>query len=301
MPITKRILASACLLPLLLSASAAVAQVLPEAEVGIKIPLADPSTSRPMTIAYMPTVKRYYIADGGLAALPGDPSGAASRSEVHVYSEEGVRLHSAQPGYDNRSIYFNPNTRQLETITYNISSAAGFRPGMGIFALHVDDNGNLSGESSEITGSNPAFGDAGTMPSYDPVAKRYYAKQERSNKVWVVDLAKREKISEIALDLDAAGAKFNSISDHYVAYTGFPGEELAVLDIDREAVLVFDLKGKFVGKSVLPEHMKLHAQNHYSGLGFTNGMMFVYQEREGEFGTYYGFRISDQKLSPAMP
>ena len=301
MSITKRILAPACLLPLLLIAPAAMAKVLPEAEMGIKIPLADPSTSRPMTVAYMPTVSRYYIADGGLAAIPGDPSGAASRSEVHVYSEDGVRLQSAQPGYDNRSIYFNPNTRQLETITYNVSSAAGFRPGMGIYALHVDENGKLTEESSEIIGSNPAFGDAGTMPSYDPVTKRYYAKQERSNKVWVVDLAKREKVAEIALDLDAAGVKFNGISDHYVAFTGIPGEELAVLDIDHEAVLVFDLDGKFVGKSVLPDHIKLHAQNHYTGLGFTNGMMFVFQQREGEFGTYYGFRISDQKPSPAMP
>ena len=81
MSITKRILAPACLLPLLLIAPAAMAKVLPEAEIGIKIPLADPSTSRPMTVAYMPTVSRYYIADGGLAAIPGDPSGAASRSE----------------------------------------------------------------------------------------------------------------------------------------------------------------------------------------------------------------------------
>ena len=301
MPIIKRIQISACLLSMLLSASNAMAQVLPEAQIGIKISLAAPSTSRPMTIAYLPTVSRYYIADGGLAALPGDPTGASSRSEVHVYSEEGVRLQSAKPGLDNRSIYFNPNTRQIETVTYNVSSAAGFRPGMGVFALHVDESGALADDSSQLSGPNPAFGDAATMPSYDPVAKRYYAKQERSNKVWVVDVEKREKISELALELEAAGAKFNDISDHYVAYTGFPGEELAVLDIDHKAVLVFDLNGKFVGKSALPANIKLHAQNHYNGLGFTNGMMFVYHENEGEFGTYYGFRISDQKLSPAMP
>ena len=299
MPMIKRTLIPACLLALLLSASVAVAQVLPEAEIGIKIPLADPSTSRPMTVAYIAETGRYYIADGGLGPLPGDPSGAGSRSEVHVYGADGTRLQSARPGYDNRSIYFNPNTRQLETITYNISSAGGFQPGMGIFALHLDDSGNLTEESSEIAGFNPAFGDAGTMPSYDPVNKRYYAKQERSNKVWVVELEQREKVGEIALDLDAAGAKFHEVSDHYVAFTGIAGEELALLDIDHKAVLVFDLQGKFVGKSALPQDMKLRSQNHFTGLGYANGMMFVYHEPEGEFGTYYGFRVSDQAPSPA--
>jgi hypothetical protein len=37
--------------------------------------------------------------------------------------------------------------------------------------------------------------------------------------------------------------------------------------------------------------MKLRAQNHYNGLGYSNGMLFVYHENEGEFGTYYGFKV----------
>lgn len=301
MSINQHIKASACLVTLLLCASSAMAQVLPEAQLGIKIPLADKPSSRPMTIAYVPYVSRYYIADGGLAQIPGDPEATGSRSEVHVYSEEGKRLQSAQPGLDNRSIYFNPSTRQLESITYNISSAAGFSPGMGIFSLPITDNGDLKGGTEDVSGFNPAFGDAATMPSYDPARKRYYAKQERSNKVWVVELTKREKVEEIVLDLATAGAQFNEVSDNYIAFTGIPGEELALLDIDHKAVLVFDLKGKFVGKSKLPSGVKLHAQNHYTGLGYTNGMMFVYHDTEGEYGTYYGFKISDQILSPAAP
>jgi hypothetical protein len=92
--------------------------------------------------------------------------------------------------------------------------------------------------------------------------------------------------------LAAAAARFDDISDSYVAFTGIPGEELAVLDVDHKAVLVFDLRGKFVGRSALPSSMKLRANNHYSGHGYANGMFFVYHESEGEFGTYYGFRIS---------
>lgn len=283
------LLATACLL----SFPAAQAQVLAEAELGVKIPLMQKPTSRPMTIAYMPYVSRYYIADGGFAPVPGDDI-PVSRSQVHVYSEDGKYLQSAKPGYDNRSIYFNPNTHQLELVTYNVSSGAGFTPNTGIFSLELTDSGDLKGTSGEVFGFNPAFGDAATMPSYDPTHKRYFAKQERSSKVWIIELDKREKVAEIALDLTAAGAAQDDISDHYIAYTGVPGEELALLDVDHKTVLVFDLNGKLVGKSKLPQTLRLRAQNHFNGLGYTNGMMFVYHEPEGEFGTYYGFKILDK-------
>lgn len=287
-------LALAGLLINLLDLNAAQAQVLPEAIVGVKIPLASKPASRPMTVAYVPDFHRYYIADGGLGPIPGDMDIAVSRSQIHVYGAAGEFLQSAKPGYDNRSIYFNTNTRQLESITYNISSAAGFTPNTGIFALDLSENGDLKETSSQIFAFNPAFGDAATMPTYDAEGKRYFAKQERSNIVWIVALDQREKVAEIRLDLPTAGALHDDISDHYVAYTGISGEELVVLDVDHKAALVFDLKGKLVGKSKLPPAMKLRAQNHFNGLGYANGMLFVYHEAEGEFGTYYGFKISDQ-------
>lgn len=278
----------------LLNFSLAQAQVLAEAQPGIKIALMKKPTSRPMTLAYVPYVNRYYIADGGFAPVPGDLEVPVSKSEVHVYSAEGKYLQSVKPGYDGRSIYFNPNTHQLELITYNVSSDAGFSPNTGVFALQMEENGDLKQTSADVFGFNPAFGDAATMPSFDAEHKRYFAKQERSNKVWIITLDKREKVAEITLDLAAAGVAQDDISDHFIAYTGIAGEELALLDVDHKAVLVFDLNGKLVGKSALPPTLRLRAQNHYNGLGYTNGMMFVYHEPEGEFGTYYGFKISDK-------
>ena len=245
------------------------AQVLPEAAVGIKIALAKKPTTRPMTVAYVPYVSRYY-------------------------SEKGDYLNSAKPGFDNRSIYYNTDTRQLETVTYNISANAGFAPNSGIFALELTEAGDLKGTSTEICGHNPAFGSPNTMPTYDPVSKHYFAKQERSNMVLIAELPKREKIGEIILDLATAEVKFDDITDYFVAYTGVMGEELAVLDVDHKAIIVFDIKGKFVAKSVLPATMKLHSQNHISGLGYTNNMFFVFHENESEFGTYYGFTIFDK-------
>ncbi|MES1987374.1 MAG: hypothetical protein V4440_04960, partial [Pseudomonadota bacterium] len=66
---------------------------------------------------------------------------------------------------------------------------------------------------------------------------------------------------------------------------------LELLDIDHKAVLVFDLTGKFIGKSELPKDLKLRSHNHLNGAGYANDMLFVYHESEGEFGTYYGFKV----------
>jgi hypothetical protein len=274
-----------------LSSYVALAEVLPEAVPEVKIPLAKKPTSRPMTVAYIPYLKQYFIADGGLAPIPGDPLAAASQSEVHVYDENGKYLSSAKPGLDNRSIYYNDNTHQLESVTYNISSEAGFGPSTGIFSLILNEDGTLKNDANEISGHNPAFGSPGTIPSYDAARNVYYAKQERSNLVRIIESPKREKVGEVQLDLVAAGAKMDEIGHHFIAYTGVSGEEFALLDVDRKAILIFSRDGKFVARSALPDTLKLRSQNHINGTGYSNGLFFVYHEPEGEFGTYYGFKI----------
>lgn len=287
---SRTLIVLACLLHLQL----AQADVLPEAKVELKIPLTKKPTTRPMTVAYVPYLSRYYIADGGLAPMPGEMEIALSKSQVHAFDAKGNYLESGKPGLDNRSIYFNPNTHKLESVTYNVSSDAGFSPNTGVFAIELTETGDIKDFPTEIAAFNPAFGSASTMPTYDAGNNRYLAKQERSNKVFIVELGKRERVGEITLDFAAAGVVHDDLSEHFIAYTGIPGEELALLDVDHKAVLVFNLDGKLVGKSALPATIKLRAQNHYNGLGYTNGMMFVYHEKDGEFGTYYGVRISDK-------
>lgn len=287
----------ACVLPLLLTLQSH-AQPLPVAVQGLRIPLAVAPTSRPMAVAYDPEHARYIVADGGFAAMADESGVIASKSRIHVYDAEGKYVHTAKPGLSNKAIYFNPNQNRLEAITYNVSSEAGFAPNTGVFALHMTQDGRLTDEVTALSGPNPAFGSAATAPSFDPAENVFYAKQERSNKVRIVRLDQRVTVGEITLDLAAAGANTDDISEHYAAFTGIPGEELALLDVDHKAILVFDLKGRFVGKSMLPANLKLRANNHFNGHGYANGMFFVYHEPEGEFGTYYGFWISDQVAQP---
>ncbi|MDP3677814.1 MAG: hypothetical protein Q8R23_01830 [Methylotenera sp.] len=271
--------------------SVAQAEILPEAQLGLKIPLAKNPSSRPMTVAYIPFFKKYYIADGGLAPMASEFEAAISKSEIHAYDENGKYINSAKPGYDNRSIYFNPNTDKLETVTYNISSDVGFSPNTGIYAIDVSENGEVKNTSSEVILFNPAFGHSGTMPTYDAENNRYFAKQGRSNLVFIVDPKLREKIGEISLDFEKAKVLHDDVSDLFAAYTGVKGEELVLLDVDHKAAIIFDIAGHYVGKSELPKALKLRSKNHFNGLGYANGMLFVYHDSEGEFGTYYGFKV----------
>jgi hypothetical protein len=280
-----------CALMLITTLQPLQAAIIVDAEVGIKIPLMQKPSTRPMTVAYIPGLKRYYIADGGLAPMASEFEAAVSKSQIHAYDDAGQYINSASPGYDNRSIYYNPNSHQLETITYNVSSDVGFAPNTGIYALDISETGEIKNTSNEVAQFNPAFGDAATMPSYSADTNQYYAKQERGNKVWVVALNSREKIREITLDLSKAGVAHHDISDHFIAYSGNKGEELVLLDVDHKAVLIFDLNGKYIGKSELPKELKLRAQNHFNGTGYANDMLFVFHESEGEFGTYYGFKV----------
>ncbi len=269
----------------------AQAEILPEAQVGIKIPLVNKPTTRPMTVAYIPGFKRYYIADGGLAPMGSETEAPFSKSLIHAYDESGKYVNSSRPGYDNRSIYYNPNSHKLETITYNVSSDVGFAPNTGIFSIDLTGSGELKDTSGDVFGFNPAFGDSATMPSYNPETNQYYAKQKRGNKVWVVEIKSREKISEITLDFTAASVAHDDVSDSFVGFSGIKGQEFVLLDVDHKAALIFDLSGKYVGKSELPKNLKLRAQNHFNGTGYANDMLFVLHEPEGEFGTYYGFKV----------
>jgi hypothetical protein len=287
----QRTLKIGLLLASLLLTYSVQAAVLPEAQLKLKIPMAKAPTTRPMTVAYHPALMHYYVADGGLAPLGSEWEAPISKSQVHAFDAEGKYVNSANPGYDNRSIYYNANTANIETITYNISSAFGFAPNTGMYALEMSETGKIKDTSKEVIQFHKAFGDSFTMPSYDAENNRYFAKQTRSNIVRIVSIKEVEPIGEITLDIATAGAKTDDISDSFVAYTGSKGEELALLDLDHKAILLFDLSGKFIGRSALPDTIKLRAKNYYNGLGYANDMFFLYNENEGEFGTYHGYQV----------
>ena len=226
----KNILLLLCLT--ILNIGHAHAEINENAELVFKINLTKKPTTRPQTVAYIPGEKKYYIADGGLAARGSDYEAPISKSLIHTYDESGKYIESTRAGFDNLSIYFNERTSTLETITYNISTAAGFAPMTGIFSLELDEKGLLTAKSEVVSQPSASFGSAGTMPTYDSKNNLYYAKQEKSNRVFVLDGKSKELKKEIKLDFDTPKVMHHDVASHFVAFTGKPGEELILLDIE---------------------------------------------------------------------
>lgn len=280
------------LIPALLFNYSLNAKIIEDAELAFKIPLVKPPTSMPQTVAYIPVEKKYYVADGGLAPMGSAYEAPISKSLIHTFDENGKYIESTRAGFDNRSIYFNERSSKLETITYNISSAAGFAPMTGIFSLSLDEEGLLTGKSDTIANSSPAFGSASTMPSYDPKNNIYYAKQERTNSVFAISAENYQLLNDIKLDFKTPKVEHHDVADSFIAFTGKSNEEFILLDVDHKRFLVYDINGNYKGLSKLPINLKVRSKNHFNGLGYTlNGYYFLYIDSEGEFGTYYAFKV----------
>ena len=275
-----------------LNASHAYSEIINSAELVFKINIVKKPTTRPQTVAYVPGEKKYYIADGGLAARGSDYEAPISKSLIHTYDNNGKYIESTRAGFDNRSIYFNEKTSTLETITYNVSTAAGFAPMTGIFTLELNDKGLLTAKSDVVSQPSASFGSAGTMPTYDSKNNLYYAKQEKSNLVFVLDGKSKKLKKEIKLDFDTPKVMHHDVASHFVAFTGIPGEELILLDVDNKRFLIYDRDGKYKGNSSLPKSLKIRSQNHFNGLGYTiNGYFFLYIDSEGEHGSYHAYKV----------
>jgi len=286
----KNILLLLCLT--ILNIGHAHAEINENAELAFKINLTKKPTTRPQTVAYIPSEKKYYIADGGLAARGSDYEAPISKSLIHTYDESGKYIGSTRAGFDNRSIYFNEKTSKLETITYNVSTAAGFAPMTGIFSLELDEKGLLTAKSEVVSQPSASFGSAGTMPTYDSKNNLYYAKQEESNRVFVLDAKSKELKKEIKLDFDTPKVMHHDVASDFVAFTGKPDEELILLDIDHKRFLIYNKDGKYQGSSALPKSLKIRSQNHFNGLGYTlNGYYFVYLDSEGDHGSYHAYKV----------
>jgi len=275
-------------------ASSINAEIKEQAELVFKIPLKKQPTTRPQTLAYIPVEKKYYIADGGLAPMGSNSQAPISKSLIHTYDDKGNYIESTRPGFDNRSIYFNTKKAELETITYNVSASAGFAPMTGIYTLELDDDGLLTGKSNDIINTVFAFESSGTMPSYDGKNNLYFAKQEKSNKVIVVDAEEFTAKKTIELDFKTPNVKPFDVASHFVAFTDVKDNELILLDVENKRFLIYNTEGKYKGESKLPEDLKLRSKNYFNGLGYTlNGYYFVYIDSEGEFGTYHAYKVLD--------
>lgn len=237
-------------------ASTVTAQVLPNGVPTIYLERGAGSQT-PMNIAYHPGFDYYYGSNGGNPGYPG-----------WVWNSSGTRIQDlAAVNIDVRSWYYNPNTGQLEVLSYNAMGGGAQR---GLIAPGVDGSGLLTGGTTTLMASVPGLISAQTMPAYDPNGDLFYSRDANNATVNVASRATGAFVSSFNLDLASAGVTGGDLTDYAMGYD--PAFNLLIVTDDpNNRALVFDTNGAYIGASAL----NVDVPSNYR-VGYANGQLFVF-------------------------
>lgn len=273
-------------LPLLIAVSAwgaglspAMAQaILADAEPTINLPREGNGQSNPMAVAYHPGQNRYYGGDGGRNDYPG-----------FTWDAAGNLLDVQAPiNMDVRAYNFNPNTGNIEVVTF---SAVGGGSPDALMTAGLDANGFLSGTNTTALSAMPGLPGTQTMPAYDPAADVFYARSTTGT-VNIVNRSDGTLAGTISLDLAAAGTP--TLQSDFVGYDR-SRQLLITVDTDNERALVHDLSGNFLGASNV---VNFNPQQANFSAGYANGQLFLF---DTDIDAYRGFSLFEEALAPSMP
>jgi hypothetical protein len=230
--------------------------------------------SVPHAIAYHPGFNQYYGADSG------DP---ARRGYVWDASGNVVQNFPPPIGVDFRGVNYNPNTGNIEVVTFNAVTGDGGNV-QGLMTMGLDGSGFYTGVNTNTLASMPGLAGDQTVPSYDPALDVFYSRSSGSS-VNVVRRSDGGLDSSIALDLAAAGNP--SLQNGFLGFDPLQQALIALDDVNVQAV-VFDLTGAFLGTSQLAG---LNTVISNGNTAYTNGQMFIFDTTLGTSGGYHGFDI----------
>jgi hypothetical protein len=222
-----------------------------------------------MTIAYHPGFDQYYGFQGG---NPGFDYEIFDGLGAHIFLSNSV-------GLDGRSMWYNPNTTNLELATYNAMSGGA---SYGLFTVGIDGSGFYTGANVQELVAVPGLASSQTCPAYDPVADVLYSRSG-SGVVHVVDRQTGALTGTITLDLVTAGSP--SVPTNSIGFTGIPSCAFALASNSTDAALIFDDTGAFVASVPLG----FDVNTTYSG-NYANGQFWVF---DGNVNQWRGFLILD--------
>jgi len=232
---------------------------------------ASSATGSWMTVAYHPSFNQWYGFRGGNPTFPYD-----------VYDANGAVLFtSTSVGVDGRSMFYNPNTSNLEVVSFNAVSGGG---AYGFFTVGLDAQGYYTGSNPLILPSVPGLASSQTVPAYNPTADVFYSRSSSST-VNVVDRQTGMLSSTISLNLAAAGNP--SVPTYSIGYTGVNGYELVLASNSTDAALLFDLNGAF--QASVP--LGYDVNTSYSG-NYANDLFWTIDNAGGY--VWRGYEIFDQ-------
>jgi hypothetical protein len=225
------------------------------------------------SIAFHPGFNQYYGAHAGNSSFSG-----------HVWDINGNPLQSTVVGTDVRSLNYNPNTGNIEIVSFDAVDCCG------LSTLGLDGSGHMTGSNPVISGALPGLNGTQSMPAYDPLTNHLYSRNVGGT-INVVDRNSGLLVNTINLNLAAAGNPnlqlqtlgFDSFFDVFVT-----------IDLTNTRALVHDINGNYLGASALPVGTPLAAS---FNMGYANGQLFV--TADGGSFAYHGFRIFAPVPEPA--
>ena len=264
---TSRAALAATLLALASAASnpAAAVTILPSALPTITLSGSGSGTNLG-SIAYHPGFDYYYGSHIGNAGSSG-----------HVWDSAGAAAQTiAALGTDARSFNYNPNTGNVEIISFNAVTTGG------LYTLGLDGSGQMTGTNSLIFGPLPGLNGGQTMPAYNPATDVFYSR-DSGGTVNVVNRSDGMLAGTISLDLAAAGGP--SLQTQTVGYDP-THQVLITVDLTNNRALVHDLSGAYLGASDLPVGAPLESS---FNMGYANGQLFV--TNDGSSFSYQGYQV----------
>ncbi len=220
-----------------------------------------------MGLGYDPALKQYYGGGGGNPSCNGT-----------VWNEDGAVIQNISPiGVDLRSVYFNPNTGNIETLTYGAKS--NYNSLDGLVTLGRDTSGLYTGNNSVVLPSFTGQRDDSSVAAYDADRDLLYTRAN-NNIVWGASRSDGSVSVTIELDLSAAGA--SNVQFYGIAFD-LNTDTLIVADYLTAKAHVFEVSGAYVGSSTFGG-----AIDDAYGISFANGQLFL-ANRFG--GGWQGFSI----------
>ncbi len=214
-------------------------------------------------VTYIPGPKVYVTCIAGNEEFP-----------IEVFNREGKTIASLAAGMDLRGIWYNPATNSLE--------ANGYGDG-GWFSCYVDANGVPSGEWREIrSGQHQA--DPQSVLSYIPSAKKLVtlAPADNSFSYW----GRKNGKEKVRYQHGTPGDTDWYFNPYCASYTGNDDYPIAVLELNGEQILYFDLKGMYKGATKIDGGIPEMDGFRFA---FANRHAFIYDETSRTWNAYRVF------------
>lgn len=207
-------------------------------------------------VTYDPVRKLYYASMAGNVAFP-----------FAVFNTKGERIsdYELEAKFDVRGLWYNKNTGKIEANGYN---------DFGIISYILDSKGIPVGTKQIFSGmTQPMENSVGV---YDPAGNQIVYYSDYAFHFYNRATGEETKTLEDGL--------YETYADFTLAYTGIPGKELALLDIDNGEVLLFDIKtAAHTGTLSLPFTLDLEERMNFA---YANGYFWFFDTVAREWSGY---------------